>query len=287
MRIKADIIAQWCLVIDTLEFEIVKGKKTLRIGTETSSSEGVIGNVCKSYYIDTTSYSLFEDFIADLILLTVQGKLNVISMDGIKIDKQLRRIGYWSVGNNMTRVTGSRGLLQDPITEETDAVSSNLPGEKEMQTDTMANRREKGGTNYRIILMDRFYLLVIGSIYYLAQIFYPKSIHWSVNLLIAIALLFLSKELLLFPIDLFCGKKKTTCRLTGIDGPNPYFFYRKVYYSSWAFVGDKDYGKKTVLINPVNCSKYGHKQIDIPPFDRKLSVTYYRFSRILCSWEEE
>lgn len=94
---------------------------------------------------------------------------------------------------------------------------------------------------------------------------------------------YLLRHILVFPLDLLCGYvEKDVCfsQLCNID---EYEFFRKKYFCEWNFYFSS---KETLtLLVPVCQTHEEILQMDRPVTNQKVKIRYYRYSKILYSWE--
>ncbi len=126
--------------------------------------------------------------------------------------------------------------------------------------------------------------LVSGSLFillFLLEDFSTKeAIKWVLGIIILWGLG--CRELFLLPIDLLLGKSSKTCVFYSCTYVDKYEFFRKRYYFCYHFVvGIKD----VFLLNPIAYKI--NDEVELPPKDKKIKITYYRLSKLLLSWEIE
>ncbi|MBR5311021.1 MAG: hypothetical protein IKU42_07870 [Oscillospiraceae bacterium] len=93
----------------------------------------------------------------------------------------------------------------------------------------------------------------------------------------------LCKRLLVFPFDLFFEKKYEEVYFSKQSKFDEYEFFRNKYSCLWTFYDS--HNKKTELLVPFSESKEKILSIGCPEKNRKIRITYYKFSKILYSWE--
>jgi len=94
---------------------------------------------------------------------------------------------------------------------------------------------------------------------------------------------YVCKRALLLPIDLILGKVEKEVYFSGIAGTEMLEFYRKKCCCLWKFYHGGN--AKLVLLVPRVVDENGLKTMEQPLADQKMSIVYYRCSKILCSWE--
>lgn len=132
-------------------------------------------------------------------------------------------------------------------------------------------------------LIDKLLILQIGAWMILASsLLFGKRASIIVALFIGIIWSILCKPLLLFPLDLFLGKVSVTGYFSSCLWIDNYEFFPKKYYCMWRFYIS---GGRVDLVAPLSCSKDAIASMHMPPKNQKIIVTYYRFSKLLHSWE--
>lgn len=101
--------------------------------------------------------------------------------------------------------------------------------------------------------------------------------------LIIISWGFLCRRLLVFPLDLLLKAKTEEVYFSKQSQFDKYEFFRNKYSCLWIFYDS--HNKKTELLVPFSESKEKILSIGCPENNRKIRVTYYKFSKILYSWE--
>ena len=132
-------------------------------------------------------------------------------------------------------------------------------------------------------LLDKMLFLIAGisCILYFSSIFGPIT-SFVIDCLVIVTWVFLCKPVLLLPFDLILGRKTETCLFSRHVLFGKYDFFRNRYYCIWRFYVKND---KIDLIVPASLKRNGILSLTEPPKDQTLVITYFRLSKILCSWE--
>ena len=136
----------------------------------------------------------------------------------------------------------------------------------------------------RIIFIIISFLSIIGITALLTRINHPELTDLFLTLpVIALALFlmaFFCRELFFYPIDLICGAKETECFFSSQSS----FAYGFIFMRKWSCNSIRFYKNKDVIIE-LNYPYLRSECILNPPSERKLKVTYYRFSKIIMGWQ--
>ena len=90
-------------------------------------------------------------------------------------------------------------------------------------------------------------------------------------------------RIILLPVDLLLGCKEQEVYFSSMCNIDEYEIFRENYYCEWHFyfgAGDT----LTVLV-PVCLSHEELLQMNRPITNQKVRIRYYKYSKILCSWE--
>ena len=147
----------------------------------------------------------------------------------------------------------------------------------------------------KYFLMDKaleFLLVLALDIWYLIHItnhlqdlpLYGFIILLIFGLLLLVGIGYLCRKLLLFPVDLLFGKMTQIAFFYHGCLQDDYEFFRKVCCFNYVFGNGKE---NISLIFPTTCPVSEKDNIDDPPKNKRLIISYYRFSKILISWEVE
>jgi len=135
----------------------------------------------------------------------------------------------------------------------------------------------------KVFLIDKGLTLLVGGFIVAAIPFLFGPITSTIlELLTVVIWCLLCKQLLLYPLDLLFGKKKSMCFFDSCVSTNKYEFFRKKGFFIWRFVSDNSRIDLTV---PLSCSIAKIASEEIPPKNELLIISYYPFSRILYNWE--
>jgi len=95
---------------------------------------------------------------------------------------------------------------------------------------------------------------------------------------------FVCRHVLVLPIDLLVNKVERIVYFSKMSNFDEYDLVKsEVYYCEWKFYSKE--GTLEVLV-PVELSKEEIFTMDKPKVDQKVKVTYYKYSKILYSWED-
>lgn len=128
-----------------------------------------------------------------------------------------------------------------------------------------------------------FFSFFGNNIYNLDKIECRSSFSIIFQSLIIISWGFLCRRLLVFPLDLLLKAKTEDVYFSKQSQFDKYEFFRNKYSCLWTFYDS--HNKKTELLVPFSESKEKILSIGCPENKRKIRVTYYKFSKILYSWE--
>lgn len=126
-----------------------------------------------------------------------------------------------------------------------------------------------------MILGDIFYIHIIDGLF---LAFWIPFFSFLVG--------FQAKELLLLPLDMICGKKEKTMYFWREVNHIDLDFFPKRKTSVWHFIySQKGINYKVNLLMPIALEEKQIEYMDRPQIHDKIKVTYYRLSKIICSWE--
>lgn len=132
------------------------------------------------------------------------------------------------------------------------------------------------------ILQLVFFIIVASGLYFIT-----RDIVWgmiTIEILIACSCSYLLRRIILLPIDLLQGCVEQEVCFSQICNIEKYEFFRNKFYCEWNFYFSSK-GKLTLLV-PVCKIQEEILQMDKPLVNQKIRVCYYRYSKILCSWEK-
>lgn len=93
----------------------------------------------------------------------------------------------------------------------------------------------------------------------------------------------LSKTILILPLDLLQGPVEQDVYFSKMYNISGYEFFKEKCYCEWNFYFGAT-GALTLVV-PVCMAYEDILQMDRPETDQKIKVRYYKYSKILCSWE--
>lgn len=130
-----------------------------------------------------------------------------------------------------------------------------------------------------IFYFDKFIILIIGilCLIYLFSVYQITIMLLVVTVLTIIGFGYMSKELLLLPIDLIYGICKTTVIIKECIGSERFEFFLKKHCSFWKVVNEDT---EFLLIVPCEMSKDSLK-LSFSEKAQKYEIEYFRFSKIL------
>lgn len=106
-------------------------------------------------------------------------------------------------------------------------------------------------------------------------------------LIVALIMLFLScflcYRVLLLPLDLICGKQEAEVRFSRQYVLMHYHTDLKRSICIWRFYEDQ---RKLDLVNPDLTKREDIVDSHTPPKNKTIKIYYYKYSKILCSWEQ-
>lgn len=105
----------------------------------------------------------------------------------------------------------------------------------------------------------------------------------AIEILITCSCLYLLRRVLVFPLDLLCGYVEKDVCFSQVCNIDEYEFFRKKCYCEWNFYFSSK-GTLTLLV-PVCQTHEEILQMDSPVTNQKMRIRYYRYSKILYSWE--
>ena len=95
--------------------------------------------------------------------------------------------------------------------------------------------------------------------------------------------LYLLRRVFVLPIDLLLGRIEQDVYFSSVSNIDEYEFFREKYCCEWYFYFSS---KSTLtLLVPVCKTHEEILQMDTPITNQKVRIRYYRYSKILCSWE--
>lgn len=102
------------------------------------------------------------------------------------------------------------------------------------------------------------------------------------EIIMVLACGFLCRRVLLLPLDIICGQVSETTKFVAQAGVLSYEFKKGIYSPEWKFSN----GKRTViLLLPIAGKLEEINGLDKPQKNALLQIVYYRFSKILLSYE--
>lgn len=128
-----------------------------------------------------------------------------------------------------------------------------------------------------------FLIAGISCMFYVSAVFGPTT-SFVIDCLVVVAWGVLCKPVLLLPFDLILGQKTETCLFSRHIIYGRYDFFRNRYYCTWRFYAKNE---KIDLIVPASLKRADILSLAEPPKDQILEITYFRFSKILYSWERK
>ena len=132
-------------------------------------------------------------------------------------------------------------------------------------------------------LIDRLLFLMAGIIIMvLIPYVWKHDFMWPFEILVALSWGYLCRRILLLPLDLFFGKITQSAYFSCPCGNEYLEFISGSYCYIWKFYyGDN---KTLKLLIPSIVSRNTEDKPIFPQKDRKLAITYFRFSKVLLSW---
>lgn len=140
--------------------------------------------------------------------------------------------------------------------------------------------------NMKKYLLDQLILMIVFIVLSIVFYYLTSKIIW-IMILIEITIIWsfscLLKRFLLLPIDILKGAVEKDVFFSSICNIQEYEFFRENFYCEWHFYfSAKD--TLTVLV-PISQTYEEILKMDIPVVNQKVRIRYYRYSKILSSWE--
>lgn len=102
------------------------------------------------------------------------------------------------------------------------------------------------------------------------------------ELIAILSLSYLCRRILVLPLDLILKKRREEVFFSKVSSINDYEFFKGKYCCEWKFYSSK--GTMEVLV-PVALTEEEIHNMEKPLVDQKVRICFYRFSKILYSWE--
>ena len=93
---------------------------------------------------------------------------------------------------------------------------------------------------------------------------------------------YLCRRVLLLPLDFVVGTTTKTVYFSSQFGKEEYEFFKGNYFSNWMFCYEND---RKLLLSIPGPDTTNFDCIMLPSHDKRIEVTYYKFSRILLAWK--
>ncbi len=132
----------------------------------------------------------------------------------------------------------------------------------------------------QMIQLVIFIATVVGFYYVASKII---LIMFVIEIITVSSFLYLLRHILILPLDLFLGYVEQDVYFSKISNIDEYEFFRKKCYCEWNFYYSSK-GRLTLLV-PVCQTLEEILQMDKPETDQKVRICYYKYSKILISWE--
>ena len=133
-------------------------------------------------------------------------------------------------------------------------------------------------------ILDRLIVIFI-AIFIIMFVFTPELFNpifvTVIRLTVIIAFGYACKEVLLLPLDYIIGPVKRECVFSGCIWTRKLHAIASRVFCVWEFY---DNNERIIVVAPVSCFEY-EVASKLPPDNTKLIITYYRYSRLLKSWE--
>ena len=138
------------------------------------------------------------------------------------------------------------------------------------------------------LIREELIMLIMGVCFgmFVASQCENKNAIWLLIVLEGVlvwAIGFSCRHVLLLPIDLLANKSERIVYFSKMSNFNEYDLFKSgIYYCEWKF-----YSKEGILevLVQVELSQEEVFTMDKPEVDQKVKVTYYKYSKILYSWE--
>ncbi|MBQ6662185.1 MAG: hypothetical protein IJM69_01445 [Firmicutes bacterium] len=125
------------------------------------------------------------------------------------------------------------------------------------------------------------FLMIAIALSFVLRHYYSQQTTIIYAIVLLLALLPLYKECLLLPMDLLLGRTVAEGYCIGSGNLNKYEFF-SYYTSRWAFSVNE---KTLVLTNIFSLPTEEMENDRLPSNNRRVAITYYRLSKVLCNWE--
>ena len=125
-----------------------------------------------------------------------------------------------------------------------------------------------------------YMVVAIGFFYATSEIVWVML---TIEILIAWSCFILLRRILVLPLDMLLGCVEKEVCFSQICNIDEYEFFRKKCYCEWYFYFSSK-GTLTLLV-PVCMTYEDILKMDSPVTNQKVRIHYYRYSKILCSWE--
>ena len=112
---------------------------------------------------------------------------------------------------------------------------------------------------------------------------FRKGFSWVLELLVVCSWGYICRRIILLPIDLLRGKKTNYAYFSTQCSKENYEFFKNTYCVEWKFRYSNGYTIK--LLVPYDMTENDLSIFEQPPKDKKVKITYLRFSKILLQWE--
>ena len=140
--------------------------------------------------------------------------------------------------------------------------------------------------NVKKYIIDQMIQLVFFGV--VGVVFYhtTSDILWvmlAIEVLIVCSCSYLLRRVLVFPLDLLFGCIEKDVFFSQICNIEKYEFFKSKCYCEWYFY----FASKSTLtlLVPVCQTREEILQMDTPSTNQKVRIRYYRYSKILHSWE--
>ena len=133
-------------------------------------------------------------------------------------------------------------------------------------------------------LVDQGLLLIVAiAMSIVIPSLFPLHITIILEIVLVISWSYLCRRILLIPFDLIVDKATKTVYFSEQYGKENFEFFKKSTCSQWKFYFGNKQTLRLLVPNPIETTTDNNRVV--PLHDEKITIIYYRFSKILLKWE--